>query len=68
MPRSSTCPSPGSGKGLSTIAKSSGSDRLDSAACDYVKAHWKWQPPTSEGKPVVATTLVQVIWNLKDAQ
>jgi protein TonB len=51
-----------------TVDKSSGSTRLDTAACDYVKAHWKWQPPTSEGKPVSATTLVSVVWNLKDAQ
>jgi protein TonB len=51
-----------------SIEKSSGSDRLDQAALEYVKARWKWQPPTSEGKPVVATTLVSVVWNLKDAQ
>ena len=50
------------------IEKSSGSERLDTAACDYVKSRWKWQPPTSEGKPVSATTLVSVVWNLKDAQ
>jgi protein TonB len=51
-----------------SIAKSSGSDRLDAAACDYVKAHWKWQPPTSDGKAVSATTELAIIWNLKDAQ
>lgn len=51
-----------------TIAKSSGSQRLDSAACEYVKGHWKWQPPTQEGKPVAAKTQVDVVWNLKNAQ
>ena len=50
------------------ISKSSGSDRLDAAACEYVKSHWKWQPPTQEGKPVAANTLVDVVWNLKNAQ
>ena len=50
------------------VSKSSGSERLDSAACEYVKGHWKWQPPTQEGKPVSANTLVDVVWNLKNAQ
>ena len=50
------------------IIKSSGSERLDNAACEYVKGHWRWQPPTSEGKPVAANTDVSVVWNLKDAQ
>lgn len=50
------------------IAKSSGSQRLDDAACDYVKGHWRWQPPTQEGKAVSANTLVDVVWNLKNAQ
>jgi outer membrane biosynthesis protein TonB len=50
------------------VTKSSGSDRLDQAACDWIKSHWKWQPPTQLGKPVVATTGVAFTWNLKDAQ
>jgi periplasmic protein TonB len=50
------------------VAKSSGSQRLDAAACEYVKGHWKWQPPTQEGKPVAASTMVDVVWNLKNAQ
>src|ERR1700761_5602236 len=50
------------------IVKSSGSERLDNAACEYVKGHWKWKPPTQEGKPVTANTDVSVVWNLKDAQ
>jgi len=50
------------------VEKGSGSDRLDTAACEYVKAHWRWNPPTQEGKPVSASTRVSVIWNLKDAQ
>ncbi len=50
------------------ISKSSGSDRLDQAACEYVKGHWRWQPPTQEGKAVSANTMVDVVWNLKNAQ
>ncbi|MGH6828085.1 MAG: energy transducer TonB [Rhizomicrobium sp.] len=50
------------------ISKSSGSQRLDTAACGYVKDHWRWQPPTKAGKAVSATTMVDVVWNLKNAQ
>jgi protein TonB len=50
------------------IVKSSGSDRLDNAACEYIKAHWRWQPPTQEGKNVSAVTQINLVWNLKDAQ
>ena len=34
----------------------------------YVQGHWRWQPPTQEGKPVAVSTDVSVVWNLKDAQ
>jgi protein TonB len=50
------------------IVTSSGSSRLDTAAAEYVKTNWRWQPPTQEGKPVVATTEVSVKWDLKNAQ
>jgi protein TonB len=50
------------------ITKSSGSDRLDQAACEWIKGHWKWQPPTQLGKTVEAKTLVSFKWDLKDAQ
>jgi protein TonB len=50
------------------VTKSSGSERLDGAACEYVKGHWRWEPPTRDGKPVSAETLVDVVWNLKNAQ
>ena len=51
-----------------TVVTSSGSTRLDSAAVEYVKANWRWQPPTQAGKPVAATTEVSVKWDLKNAQ
>lgn len=35
-----------------SVAKSSGYDRLDQAAITWVKAHWRFKPPTQEGKPV----------------
>jgi protein TonB len=50
------------------IVKTSSSDRLDQAACDYVKSHWRWQPPTSQGQPTAASTQIQITWNLKDAR
>lgn len=51
-----------------TVVTSSGSKRLDDAAVEYVKANWRWQPPTQAGKPVAATTEVSVKWDLKNAQ
>jgi periplasmic protein TonB len=51
-----------------SVEKTSGSDRLDQAALDYVKSHWKWQPPTTNGQPTAATTLVNVKFDLKDVQ
>ena len=50
------------------ITKSSGSERLDTAACEYVKGHWRWKPPSLDGKPTTANTAVSMVWNLKDAQ
>jgi TonB family protein len=50
-----------------TLAKSSGSDRLDQSALETVRAHWLWQPPTRGGKPVVATTRVAALFALKKA-
>jgi periplasmic protein TonB len=50
------------------VAASSGSKRLDDAAVEWVKANWRWQPPTQAGKPVAATTEVSVKWDLKNAQ
>ena len=50
------------------VLNSSSSERLDTAACDHVKRVWRWQPPTSKGAPVAATTKVSVKWDLKDAK
>src|SRR5438876_608426 len=50
------------------IVTSSSSDRLDQAACEYVKSHWRWQPPTNQGQPVAVSTRVSVKWDLKDAK
>jgi len=50
------------------ILNTSSSDRLDQAACDYVKRVWRWQPPTNQGAPVAVSTRVSVKWDLKDAK
>lgn len=50
------------------ILNSSSSERLDSAACDYVKRVWRWQPPTNQGTPTAVSTRVSVKWDLKDAK
>ena len=50
------------------ILNTSSSERLDTAACDYVKRVWRWQPPTNQGAPVAVSTRVSVKWDLKDAK
>ncbi len=52
-----------------TIERSSGYDRLDQAALEHVKAHWRWEPPTTFGGPyTIAPEIVNIIWELKDCQ
>jgi TonB family protein len=48
-----------------SIMEPSGHQRLDVAALQFVKSHWRWQPATRKGKHVVATTRVSVVFNLK---
>src|SRR5471030_1244317 len=50
------------------VVQSSSSERLDGAACDYVKRAWRWQPPTNQGTPTAVSTRVSVKWDLKDAK
>jgi len=50
------------------VVQSSSSERLDSAACEFVKSRWRWQPPTNQGAPVAVSTRVSVKWDLKDAK
>jgi protein TonB len=49
-----------------TVQTSSGSQRLDDAAVAWVKAKWRWNPPTQNGQPSSARTLVKVTFNLKN--
>jgi len=51
-----------------TIDNSSGSTRLDAAALQYVKENYTWEPATRDGKPVSDTILVNIVWDLKNAQ
>jgi len=50
------------------IITSSSSERLDTAACEYVKRVWRWQPPTNQGTPTAVSTRVSVKWDLRDAK
>ena len=50
------------------VITSSSSDRLDQAACDWVKSKWRWQPPTNQGQPTAVSTRVSVKWDLRDAK
>jgi len=50
------------------VVQTSSSERLDTAACEFVKSHWRWQPPTNQGTPTAVSTRVSVKWDLKDAK
>ncbi len=50
-----------------SVFKPSGHQRLDVAADDYVKSHWRWYPATKAGKPVKQTTRVAVHFKMKQA-
>jgi protein TonB len=50
------------------IVKSSGSERLDTAACSHVQQYWRWKPATQGGQPVAASTQVTIVWNLRSAR
>jgi periplasmic protein TonB len=47
------------------VIDSSGSDRLDNAACSYVQQRWRWKPPMRGGRAVTAETQISVIWSLR---
>ena len=51
-----------------SVSKTSGSNRLDQAAVGHVKDNWRWEPATKDGKAVVDTILVDLVWDLKNAQ
>jgi protein TonB len=50
------------------IEKSSGSQRLDDAARDWVMRHWRYYPATRDGKAVASNAQVKVVFNLKTAR
>jgi protein TonB len=49
------------------VAASSGSDRLDQAAVDWVKSHWRYHPATRNGSPVASTSLAEIVFDLRNA-
>jgi protein TonB len=46
------------------VFKTSGAERLDAAACDYVKGHWRSQPATHNGIPIASSDSTEIVWNL----
>lgn len=50
------------------IAHSSGIQRLDDAARDWVRANWLYRPATRDGKPITSETEAVVVFNLKTAR
>lgn len=53
--------------GECSVVQSSSSERLDQAGCDFVKSHWRWQPPTTAGKVEATRTRVSIKWDLQKA-
>lgn len=49
-----------------SLARSSGFERLDSAATDFVKANWRWQPLPSGCRMV--STRIAINWRLNNSQ
>lgn len=50
--------------GECAVITSSGSSRLDDAACAMVKRRWRFTPATEKGKPVAAYLLAEVSFTL----
>lgn len=50
------------------VVETSSSERLDAAGCEFVTSNWRWQPPTSAGKPISAKTRLSIKWDLRAAQ
>jgi periplasmic protein TonB len=50
------------------VTQSSGSDRLDQAAVDWVARHWRYEPATTAGKPVSAVVKAAIVFNLTQAR
>ena|ERR1700722_11080340 len=46
------------------IIKSSGADRLDAAACEFVANHWRYQPATHNGVPIASSDRTEIVWDL----
>ncbi len=50
------------------VTQSSGSDRLDQAAVDWVARYWRYEPATTGGKPVSAVVQAAIVFNLTQAR
>ena len=50
------------------IEQSSGSERLDKAAREWVEQHWRYRPASRDGRPVASEVQVNVVFNLKSAR
>ncbi len=50
------------------VIKSSGVERLDDAAKEWVLANWRYRAATRDGKPIASETQAVVIFNLKTAR
>lgn len=46
------------------ITQSSGSERLDSAACAHVTDHWRWKPVSRDITTPAPRVSVTMVWNL----
>lgn len=50
------------------VTSSSGHDRLDRAAVDWVQTHWRYHAATRNGTPIASSTEALVVFDLKTAR
>ncbi len=53
--------------GTVTVNRSSGSPRLDEAAVNWVRDHWRYRPATRAGQPVASTVEAAIVFDLRSA-
>ncbi|HEV2652756.1 MAG TPA: energy transducer TonB [Rhizomicrobium sp.] len=54
--------------GQVVVTQTSGSDRLDQAAVNWIARYWRYEPATREGKPVGAVVQAAIVFNLTQAR
>ncbi len=54
--------------GAVAVENSSGNERLDAAAVNWVQSRWRYRPATEGGKPVAATVRADIVFDLRNTR